>query len=348
MNDPQASDTSTTLYMAFLEDLGREPSAAECERWAAEHPGAPEEPRALVDAGWLTARGGRHEEALALFRCAMEFGGEFGKDAQVGIVDQLYALRHGQQAEQAERALRAELDDQRAGLTDLQIFDDMVGVLTEAGKSESALEWCEAGLARAAEAGDVPEAAAYRRGLALSRSFLRSEQDIQPDEDDQAAEAGAEASLAAFSELVHAKWGNLLGGHHTSDVPEGWEAFDSIVLRWAREDFGAVRAHWPESTAHYGDDYDTYAARIQREARSYDEAGAAHVRIVTGALDEFQAYTQRTGNDPADQKTRQNYGEWRAETHPDQTLPWPPPRNGHCWCDSGRKYKKCCGTPAKN
>ncbi|MFB6784581.1 SEC-C metal-binding domain-containing protein [Streptomyces sp. NPDC056352] len=26
---------------------------------------------------------------------------------------------------------------------------------------------------------------------------------------------------------------------------------------------------------------------------------------------------------------------------------WPPARNEPCWCDSGRKYKKCCGTPAK-
>ncbi|WP_408997352.1 SEC-C metal-binding domain-containing protein [Streptomyces acidiscabies] len=27
---------------------------------------------------------------------------------------------------------------------------------------------------------------------------------------------------------------------------------------------------------------------------------------------------------------------------------WPPPRNGPCWCDSGRKYKKCCGAPSRN
>jgi hypothetical protein len=348
MSDPQVSDATTTPYMVFLDDLGREPSAAECEQWAKEHAGAPEEPRALVDAGWLTARGGRHEEALALFHRALESGGEFGRDAQVGIVDQLYALRRGQEADQAQRVLRAELDAEPAGLADLRVFDDMVEVLTEAGASESALEWCEAGLHRAAGAGDAPEAAEYRRGLALSRSFLRSDLDIELDEDDLAVEAEADASLAAFSELVRAKWGNLLGGRRELDVPEDAEAFDSIVLRWAREDFADVRARWPESTAHYGDDYDTYAARIQREARGYDEAGAAHVRMVTGTLADFQAYAQRTGSDPADQKTRQNYGECQAAEHPDQTLLWPPARNGPCWCDSGRKYKKCCGTPAKN
>ncbi|WP_396451764.1 SEC-C metal-binding domain-containing protein [Actinomadura sp.] len=28
------------------------------------------------------------------------------------------------------------------------------------------------------------------------------------------------------------------------------------------------------------------------------------------------------------------------------TLDWPPERNDPCWCDSGRKYNKCCGSPA--
>ncbi|WP_344437186.1 SEC-C metal-binding domain-containing protein [Actinomadura bangladeshensis] len=27
------------------------------------------------------------------------------------------------------------------------------------------------------------------------------------------------------------------------------------------------------------------------------------------------------------------------------TLAWPPERNAPCWCGSGRKYKKCCGSP---
>lgn len=57
----------------------------------------------------------------------------------------------------------------------------------------------------------------------------------------------------------------------------------SVVPRGARPDFGQVRERWLESTAHYGDDYDAYTARIQREARGYDEAGAARVPLVVGA-----------------------------------------------------------------
>ncbi|MFD8005947.1 SEC-C metal-binding domain-containing protein [Streptomyces mirabilis] len=39
-------------------------------------------------------------------------------------------------------------------------------------------------------------------------------------------------------------------------------------------------------------------------------------------------------------------GMWCA--HPDESPAWPPSRNGPCWCDSGRKYRKCCGAPARN
>ncbi|MEV0217856.1 hypothetical protein, partial [Micromonospora sp. NPDC050695] len=65
MNGSVASDAASTAYGAFLASLKREPSASECERWALQHAGDPEEPRALVDAGWYTARGGKSEEALA-------------------------------------------------------------------------------------------------------------------------------------------------------------------------------------------------------------------------------------------------------------------------------------------
>ncbi len=347
MNGSPATDVARTAYGVFLAELKREPSAAECEQWAVRHAGDPEEPRALVDAGWYTARGGNSEQALELFRRAAGFGGESGRDAQVGIVEQLYALRREQEADTAQKALRAELDDQPGGLCDLRVFDDMAEMLCDAGKYELALEWCQAGLDRVARAGNATEVADYRRGLLITRGFLRDELDIEHDDEDLAVRAETDASLTAFRQTVREKWGDLFWDREL-DVPDDAEAFDGIVLRWVREDFTAIRARWPESTAHYGDRYDTYAARIQREARGYDEAGAARVRIVSGNLADYEAYARRERRDPADRSTRQDYGEWYAMTHPDQVQPWPPARNGLCWCDSGRKYKKCCGTPARN
>ena len=345
MNDSVVPGHVATPYEDFLAAGKDEPSAGQREQWAAQHSSDPEEPRALVDAAWCMARSGQINGALELFRRAAGFGGGFGRDAQVGIVDQLYALKREKEAEEAQQALRAELDSHSGGFTDLRIFEDMVEVLSETGQYETALEWCQAGLDRATGADDASQAC--RRGLLISRSFLRDELDIERDDEDLAVVAEAEASLAALSELVRRRLGDLSHPQEL-DLPDAGEAFDGIVLRWVREDFTEVRSRWPEPTAHYGDDYATYAARIQREARGYDEAGAARVHLVSGTLADYEAYARREGLDPAAQPTRQDYGEWYARTHPEQVLLWPPARNGPCWCDSGRKYKKCCGAPTMN
>jgi len=101
-----------------------------------------------VDAGRRMARGGQTNEALELFRRAARFGGEFGRDAQVGIVDQLYAFEREQEAEAAQQVLRAELGSRPGGLPDLRIFEDMVEVLSESGRPGPALEWCQAAFDR--------------------------------------------------------------------------------------------------------------------------------------------------------------------------------------------------------
>ncbi|MFF2407854.1 SEC-C domain-containing protein [Streptomyces sp. NPDC058092] len=208
-------------------------------------------------------------------------------------------------------------------------------------RHERALEWCQAGLDRTGEDSESPEVAEFRHGLFIDRSFLRGELGLEPDEDDLAAEAEADASLVAFRELLLDKLSDR-SGPPGPDAPDDGEAFDGIVLRWIREDFAAVRSRRPEPTALYGDDYDSYAARVQREA------GAAHVRMVSATLTAYEAYARRQGRDAAGAATRREFGEWYATAHPDRVLLWPPARNGPCWCDSGRTYKKCCGTPAKN
>ena len=347
MNDTPTVGAASTTYEAFLADLGHEPSAGECEQWAAQHAGDRDEPRALVDAGWCTARDSRSDEALALFGRAAEFGGEFGRDAQVGIIEQLYALQRDQEADEAIDALRAELDGRPGGLSDLRVYDDMAETLSDAGRHEAALTWCQAGLERITATDDTEDAAEverYRNGLLISRAFLRRELNLDEDDDDRAVLAESDAALVEFGDLLRAL-DYPAGG---LDLPDGAEPFDGLVLRWERDDFAAIGARWPESATYYGDSYETYVARIQREARAYDEAGATHVLMVTGALPDYEAYAQRVGRDPAEPATRRDFGDWYARTHPDRVQLWPPGRNEPCWCGSGRKYKTCCGAPARN
>lgn len=80
----------------------------------------------------------------------------------------------------------------------------------------------------------------------------------------------------------------------------------------------------------------------------FSTGGAVRVRMVTGMLADFDAYIRHSGDAPDDPETRTRYATWRDAEAADETLLWPPARNGPCWCESGRKYKKCCGDPARN
>ncbi|AVH55413.1 MULTISPECIES: SEC-C domain-containing protein [Streptomyces] len=344
-------------YEQFLATVGRQPTAAQCEQWADEHPGDPDQGRALVHAGWLTARGKQHQggddaKALELFTRATKLSGAAGRQAQVGVVETLYAQDRERDAEQAEQALREELTEQPdEAVADLQVFDDMVDMLGEIGRSERALDWCLAALAHPAARENKGtgggEAARLRHGLRISRALLRRDLGLEPTDDDLAAEAETDAELGEFGEELDRALSGLPSGRPV-EVPEDTAAFDGIVLRWVREDFAAVRTRWPESTDSYGDDYTAYAQRLQTDARAYAEAGAARVHIVSATLAAYEEFAVREGRDADNPDTRRAFSRHVVRAHPDESLAWPPPRNGPCWCDSGRKYKKCCGAPARN
>jgi uncharacterized protein YchJ len=61
-------------------------------------------------------------------------------------------------------------------------------------------------------------------------------------------------------------------------------------------------------------------------------------------VDDLVQYGKDHGGDPKDQQTRMDYLKDRVRNGA-STVSWPPRRNQPCWCDSGRKYKKCCGAP---
>jgi tetratricopeptide (TPR) repeat protein len=343
MTGPAAhhGEPPTSPYDTFLTGLGRKATADECEQWARDHDGDPDVPRALIHAGWEWSQAHDHEQALALFNRALERGGEQARNAQVGIVEQLYMLGRTDEGHAARDALRAELD--AATPPDLWIYNEMVGLLSEATapQPEAALEWCEAALARADAEDCGEDAADHRQSLLINRSVVREQLGLAPDELDQAVEAEADRDVLEF--LDQMQDGPLAAGPLSDDGP-----FDGIILRWTRADFPAARRRWPETTSEYGDDYETYAAGLQRSALRFSTGGAVRVRMVTGTLADFDTYVQHSGDDPDAPETRTRYATSRDAESEKDTLLWPPARNGPCWCESGRKYKKCCGDPARN
>ncbi|MCA1707225.1 MAG: SEC-C domain-containing protein, partial [Actinobacteria bacterium] len=68
--------------------------------------------------------------------------------------------------------------------------------------------------------------------------------------------------------------------------------------------------------------------------------------LVLGSVDGFAEYLHETGDDPAEESVRLAYAA-RARRQ-GRVIGWPPGRNQPCWCGSERKYKKCCGGPARS
>ena len=93
-------------------------------------------------------------------------------------------------------------------------------------------------------------------------------------------------------------------------------------------------------------DASTYFRDVERGWRaSIDEIGASKLRILPTRVDDLLAYAGEHDRDPKEQQTRADHLLDRIGAGA-ATLDWPPERNAPCWCGSGRKYKKCCGSPA--
>lgn len=99
---------------------------------------------------------------------------------------------------------------------------------------------------------------------------------------------------------------------------------------------------WPhlldDLPADHGDYSRATEARIKRIAR-HVHGNRLHVAPMT--VEGLVAYAEDHGNGPGTGEVRSAYAATLlGQGH---AVVWPPGRNDHCWCGSGRKYKKCCG-----
>lgn len=91
----------------------------------------------------------------------------------------------------------------------------------------------------------------------------------------------------------------------------------------------------------------TYFLDAERELRAEAEQRPdVHFVVLTAEVDEVADFVARTGLDPSDPSTLMAWSEAEVPDESDRRLSWPPERNHTCWCASGRKYKKCCGSPS--
>ncbi|WP_306368145.1 SEC-C metal-binding domain-containing protein [Nocardiopsis sp. CC223A] len=119
-------------------------------------------------------------------------------------------------------------------------------------------------------------------------------------------------------------------------VRENHAFFPHPALGEARER-GLLSADAADPAAHHH----TVERTLRAQARGFPD-----VRLGTIAVtpDEVAAFAAEHGLDPADPGTLRAWVSAVPAPDSPHVAPWPPERNHPCWCGSGRKYKKCCGS----
>ncbi|WP_250008987.1 SEC-C domain-containing protein [Actinoplanes sp. M2I2] len=112
-------------------------------------------------------------------------------------------------------------------------------------------------------------------------------------------------------------------------------AADVDLVFWPKPEFDRLLEKWPALSEQYGADWDEHRARLEKELVRLTATGRTGLAVLPGKVDDLDKQ-----GDPTDAATRSAYVDTLAAS-PSQ-IPWPPERNGACWCGSGLKYKKDC------
>jgi len=341
-------------------------AADEWERLAAHHPQDREE--LLLEAADAWQEAGRLDRALALYERLLD--PDTGDASEPDLVDAyrigtLWDMGREEDARAAATAFRKRHPRHPAA------WEFVAEAFEEAGETASAVEWYTAGVTHALGAGipvtaDAVEEAPYGFDLEAlvigrhrARRLLGSPHDDWDDVADELHERRESAWLGRARPLdeVHdpLRLKRLKEGGAEALDAEISALTDTLeevraapvaprkacVLYWPPEDFVQLLERWPEAAEEYGDDHADHRRRVERTLRELSDEGVPHLAVGHATLAGLE---ENAENGAASPDTLSAYA---AElTRTGRTTNWPPPRNGPCWCGSGRKYKKCCGNPA--
>lgn len=218
-----------------------------------------------------------------------------------------YLLKDGRK-EEGEAAF-AELARVRGDDPDL--LTTLANARMDSGDGQGAVDAFDAALAAAARLGDAD----WIQQIRDERRDVRSELGLPPDESDRLAEHG---------EQVEA--------HATTLWSIAWFRRDQIEEALAR---------WPSLVDDLNDP-DAYCRSIEMTLRLIGAAGGRRPTIAAIEVARLSDYAEEHGLDADSGGARSRYA---AELNRSgEVISWPPGRNQSCWCGSGRKYKRCCGS----
>jgi hypothetical protein len=311
--------------------------ARQCEQDAQTYPG--EAAEALLDAAAAWKNAGDFARAEATVRRVL---GDVGTDdlAWPTLIDVLLAAGRDEEAREELERLAASGPSAGACVHTAELFEVR-------GEYEAALEWADravivwgGSIAGAVERmGDDPGPFVMLASGAGTRARVRALLGCESDELDSLVER----SRATFARMLddfaaaHTEHGRGAGG--AGPVPK-----EVHGLFWRRGDLEEVARRWPTLVPLEVVDSGSYWADLEGRFAAAADSGIPTVTIVPADPDVLAELAAEEGLPVEDDGLR-----WRhrqAQCARGLAISWPPARNGPCWCDSGRKYKKCCGNPA--
>jgi SEC-C motif len=277
---------------------------------------------ALTLASEITADTGEIEAAIGLAERAVALHQQ-GDDVSVDFAEGFLA----------ELLIRAGREDE--GMRLLTQLKPQMAIDPQAGRI----------VAEALEAGGRVELAAQWLAEAIDTAVDRG---VHLPEDDPAA-VQITAVVYELAMTRHRMRGDLGLEHDKYDelADEMQESLDELtgpgpLLFWPESEFTQLLARWPQLAEEWGATWDEHRAMLEQELQAWDESGETGLMVLRGSLEGLTAFAAVHDLDPADVDVQYDYADVLEDEALAAELPWPPPRNGPCWCGSGDKYKKCC------
>jgi tetratricopeptide (TPR) repeat protein len=253
-----------------------------------------------------------------------------------------------------ELAVRAQRKALEHGCSHRDLGREMLGrYLLKAGRAEEG----EAQFARLrAERGVDPEleltharalADAGRGGVALE-AFDRALEAARLVGDDAAiAEARAERRACRRRLGLNEDEDDRLAPRSALGLEDGVEPFLEgeevlVAIAWfPRDEHAEALACWPDLDEDLHDP-DAYCRRIEGLVRDASRTVGRRARIAPLRPKGLIEFAEGQGLDPDSGTARSRYAAELGRRG--ETIAWPPARNEPCWCGSGSKYKRCCGS----